>query len=69
MAKGTRAYAGCNGKGDDRMHSMSEWNRVYGNLVMMEDTLHEHGIVNSLHLLIVRVLMMLVEDKIKEMAE
>ena len=51
------------------MHSMSEWNRVYGNLVMMEDTLHEHGIVNSLHLLIVRVLMMLVEDKIKEMQE
>lgn len=48
------------------MHSMSEWNRVYGNLVMMEDTLHEHVIVNSLHLLIVRVLMMLVEDKIKE---
>ena len=51
------------------MHTRSEWLRVHGNLVMMEDMLHEHGIVNSLHLLIVRVLMMLVEDKIKEMAE
>ena len=51
------------------MHTRSEWLRVYGNLVMMEDTLHEHGIINSLHLLIVRALMMLVEDKIKEMAE
>ena len=51
------------------MHNMSEWCRVYGNLVMMDDMLHEHSIVNSLHLLIVRVLMMLVEDKIKEMQE
>ena len=69
MAKGTRAYVGCYCKGDDRMHTRSEWLRVHGNLVMMEDTLHEHGIVNSLHLLIVKVLMMLVEDKIKEMQE
>lgn len=42
------------------MHTRSEWNRVYGRLVMMDDTLHEHCVVNSLHLLIVRVLMMLV---------
>ena len=51
------------------MHTRSEWLRVHGNLVMMEDTLHEHCIVNSLHLLVVRVLMMLVDDKIKEIQE
>lgn len=51
------------------MHTRSEWLRVHGNLVMMEDTLHEHGIVNSLHLLVIKVLMMLVEDKIKEKSE
>jgi len=51
------------------MHSMSEWNRVYGNLVMMEDTLHEHGIIDSFKVLVIRVLMMLVEDKIKDVMQ
>lgn len=45
------------------MHSMSEWNRVYGNLVMMDEMLHG---ADSLAKLVVKVLMMLVEDKIKE---
>lgn len=49
------------------MHSMSEWNRVYGRLVMMDDTLH--GSTDSLAKLVVKVLMMLVEDKIKEKSE
>ena len=66
MAKGTRAYVGCYSKGDDRMHSMSEWNRVYGKLVMMDEMLHG---ADSLAKLVIKVLMMLVEDKIKEMAE
>ena len=48
------------------MHSMSEWNRVYGNLVMMDEMLHG---ADSLAKLVIKVLMMLVEDKIKEMQE
>ena len=49
------------------MHTRSEWNRVYGRLVKMDDTLHEHGIIDSFKVLVISVLMMLVEDKIKEM--
>ena len=48
------------------MHNMNEWCRVYGNLVMMDEMLHG---ADSLAKLVVKVLMMLVEDKIKEMAE
>ena len=51
------------------MHTRSEWNRVYGRLVMMEDTLHEHCIIDSFKVLVIRALLMLVEAKIKEMAE
>lgn len=51
------------------MHTRSEWLRVHGNLVMMEDTLHEHGIINSFPVLVIRILLMLVEDKIKEVHE
>ena len=48
------------------MHTRSEWNRVYGRLVMMDDKLHG---ADSLAKLVVKVLMMLVEDKIKEVHE
>jgi len=48
------------------MHTRSEWLRVYGNLIMMDEMLHG---ADSLAKLVVKVLMMLVEDKIKEMAE
>lgn len=51
------------------MHTRSEWLRVHGNLVMMDDTLHEHSIINSFQVLVIRALLMLVEDKIKEMQE
>ena len=51
------------------MQTRSEWLRVHGNLVMMEDTLHEYSIINSFQVLVIRVLLMLVEDKIKEVAE
>ena len=66
MAKGTRAYAGCNGKGDERMHNRNEWIRTYGDLMRMDAVLHENSITDSLAVLVIRVLMMLVEDKIKE---
>ena len=48
------------------MHTRSEYIRVYGNLVMMNEMLHG---ADSLAKLVIKVLMMLVEDKIKEMAE
>ena len=48
------------------MHTRSEWIRVYGNLVMMYEMLHGAG---SLAKLVVKVLMMLVEDKINEKAD
>ena len=45
------------------MHTRSEYIRVYGNLVMMNEMLHG---ADSLAKLAVKVLMMLVEDKIRE---
>lgn len=46
------------------MHNRNEWIRVYGDLMWMNDKLHETAVVDTLAELVVRVLMMLVEDKI-----
>lgn len=48
------------------MHTRSEWNRVYGRLIMMDDRLDG---ADSLAKFVVKVLMMLVEDKIREKAD
>lgn len=48
------------------MHNRNEWIRAYGDLMRMHNVLHENSITDSLAVLVIRVLMMLVEDKIKE---
>ena len=51
------------------MHSMSKWNRVYGDLISVKSELRQEPIRDLLAELIVDVLIMLVEDKIKEKSE
>ena len=48
------------------MHNRNEWIRAYGDLMRIDAVLHENSIIDSLAVLVIRVLMMLVEDKIKE---
>jgi len=51
------------------MHNRNEWIRTYGDLMRMHDVLHENSITDSLAVLVIRVLMMLVEDKIKDVMQ
>ena len=63
MAKGTRTYAGCCRKGDERMHTRSEWLTIYQNLR------RSNGNHREFMYYVFEALLMLVEDKIKEMQE
>ena len=69
MEQGTKQYNCQCCKGDDRMHNMSEWNRKYGDLISVRNELRKEPVYDGLAMLIVDVLIMLVEDKIKEMQE
>ena len=51
------------------MHTMNEWLRKHGNLTFMKEELLSQPIQNILILLVIDVLLMLVEDKIKEMSK
>ena len=51
------------------MHNRNEWIRTYGDLMRMDAVLHENSITDSLAVLVIRVLMMLVEDKIKDVMQ
>lgn len=48
------------------IHNRREWIGVYGDLLRMDETLRKDSITTSLYTLILSVLIMLVEDKIKE---